>query len=125
MHFAVRPRGRLFGVLSAAVLGMSSFSAAAVPVATNVVMHPMVSDYQFISATTPTEAQCASVGRRCFTPQSTQAAYNVDPLYAAGMDGRGHHDRDRRLLRQRHDGPRPARLRPGVRPASRCAARRA
>ena len=56
MHFAVRPRRRLFSVLSAAALGMSSFSAAAVPVATNVVMHPTVSDYQFITATTPTEA---------------------------------------------------------------------
>jgi subtilase family serine protease len=37
----------------------------------------------------PTQAQCASVGRRCFTPQAIRAAYNLGPLYAAGYDGRG------------------------------------
>jgi excinuclease UvrABC helicase subunit UvrB len=78
MHFAVRPRRRLFSVLSAAALGMSSFSAAAVTVATNVVMHPMVSDYQFISAATPTEADCEAVARTCYTPQAIQSAYNVE-----------------------------------------------
>ena len=57
-------------------------------------------------------------GRRCFTPQATRAAYNVGPLYASGFDGRGMTIADRRLLRQRHDGARPARLRPGVRAAA-------
>ncbi|MDQ0279144.1 subtilase family serine protease [Arthrobacter silviterrae] len=54
-------------------------------------VHPAVSDFVQInsSATPPTEAQCNSVGRRCFTPQSTRAAYNVGPLYAAGNDGTG------------------------------------
>ncbi|HET6940504.1 MAG TPA: S53 family peptidase [Nocardioides sp.] len=53
--------------------------------------HPNVSDYAQVSAseTPPTQAQCNSVGRRCFTPQSTRAAYNINPLYAAGHDGRG------------------------------------
>ena len=41
------------------------------------------------SETPPTQAQCNSVGRRCFTPQSTRASYNLNPLYAAGIDGRG------------------------------------
>ncbi|HEY6886577.1 MAG TPA: S53 family peptidase [Solirubrobacter sp.] len=52
---------------------------------------PQVSDYVQItgSVTPPTEAQCESVGRRCFTPQAVQSAYNVSPLYAAGFDGRG------------------------------------
>ena len=55
---------------------------------------PMVSldnDYvQLTSSTTPpTEAQCISVGRTCFTPQSTRAAYNIDPLYQSGTDGTG------------------------------------
>lgn len=39
--------------------------------------------------TPPTAAQCASAGRRCFSPQGIQAAYNLGPLYAGGNDGRG------------------------------------
>jgi len=78
-----------------AALGLAALSASAVSptaaVARGVVMHPTVSDYVQVSASTtpPTEAQCFSVGRRCFTPQSTRAAYNVGPLYADGIDGRG------------------------------------
>jgi subtilase family serine protease len=53
------------------------------------VPHPTVSDYQFIKATTPTQADCAAVGRTCFTPQAIQSAYNVGPLHAAGWNGRG------------------------------------
>jgi subtilase family serine protease len=51
---------------------------------------PAVSDYVQVSAseTPPTEGQCYSAGRRCFTPQSTRAAYNVDGL-PSGVDGRG------------------------------------
>jgi subtilase family serine protease len=54
-------------------------------------MHPTVSDYVQISTseTPPTEADCMSVGRRCFTPQSTRASYNVQPLYDQGFDGAG------------------------------------
>jgi subtilase family serine protease len=53
--------------------------------------HPVWNDAQLISSSTtpPTEAQCFSAGRRCFTPQSLQAAYDVGPLYAAHLDGRG------------------------------------
>jgi subtilase family serine protease len=56
-----------------------------------VVMHPTVAEYQLISTSTtpPTEAQCLSVNRTCFTPQAIQAAYNLGPLYMAGKDGRG------------------------------------
>jgi hypothetical protein len=52
---------------------------------------PRVSDYvQLTTAETPpTQAQCNSAGRRCFTPQSTRASYNLNSLYAAGIDGRG------------------------------------
>jgi subtilase family serine protease len=51
----------------------------------------MYSDAQLISASTtpPTEAQCESVGRRCFSPQSLQGAYNLAPLYASGLTGAG------------------------------------
>ena len=52
---------------------------------------PTVSDYQFLSASEvpPTEANCFSVGRRCFTPTSMRNSYNVGPLYAAGHTGQG------------------------------------
>jgi subtilase family serine protease len=55
------------------------------------VPHATVSDYQQISKseTPPTQAQCNSVGRRCFSPQAIQAAYNLAPLYAGGKDGTG------------------------------------
>lgn len=55
------------------------------------IIAPAFSDIQFISAgtTPPTEAQCFSVGRRCFTPQAIRASYNINPLYAGGFDGHG------------------------------------
>jgi subtilase family serine protease len=54
-------------------------------------VHPTVAEYAQISSseTPPTEAQCESVGRRCFTPQSTRSAYNLAPLYDQGIDGTG------------------------------------
>src|SRR5437764_12947625 len=50
-----------------------------------------VSEYAQISnsGTRPTQAQCISVGRRCFSPQAIQASYNLAPLYAGGEDGSG------------------------------------
>ncbi|HEY3541983.1 MAG TPA: S53 family peptidase [Gaiellaceae bacterium] len=75
------------GAATAAVtVGMGRGHTAAAPVP-----HPIVSDYAQVSASTtpPTEAQCFSVGRRCFTPASTRAAYNLNPLYLNGLDGRG------------------------------------
>jgi subtilase family serine protease len=70
----------------AALGGGTGTHAAAGPVP-----KPTLSDYAQLSASTtpPTEAQCFSVGRRCFTPQSTRAAYNLAPLYSQGLDGRG------------------------------------
>jgi subtilase family serine protease len=52
---------------------------------------PTVSDYQWLtgSQTPPTEANCFSVGRRCFTPTSMRNSYNLGPLYAAGKEGQG------------------------------------
>jgi subtilase family serine protease len=54
-------------------------------------MYPTVAEYAFISGSTmpPSEAQCQSVGRRCFTPQAIQAAYNLGPLYAQQLNGKG------------------------------------
>jgi subtilase family serine protease len=70
--------------LVALLAGHASASAAPVP-------HPTVSDWQLISSseTPPSEAQCESVGRTCFTPQAIQSAYNLGPLYDQHFDGRG------------------------------------
>lgn len=53
--------------------------------------HPLYSDALLITSSTvpPTEGQCESVGRRCFTPQSVQSAYDLAPLYAQGLNGAG------------------------------------
>ncbi len=53
--------------------------------------HPLYSDALLITSgtTPPSETQCESVGRRCFTPQSVQSAYNLAPLYAQGLNGAG------------------------------------
>ena len=54
-------------------------------------IHPTVSDYAQVSTSEvpPTQAQCNSVGRRCFSPQAIQSAYDVAPLYAEGVTGQG------------------------------------
>jgi subtilase family serine protease len=54
-------------------------------------VHPQVSDaVQMVSGTTPpTQGACVAVGRRCFTPASMQASYNLGPLLSAGKDGSG------------------------------------
>ena len=72
--------------LIVALVGGHGGAASALPTP-----QPQVSDYAQISSsvTPPTEAQCFSAGRRCFTPQSIRAAYNVGPLYSQGFDGRG------------------------------------
>ena len=75
----------------AAVLGSVPVTGVAAIAATLPAVTPAVSDYAQVaaSATPPTQAQCNSVGRRCFNPASTHAAYNVGPLYSAGFDGHG------------------------------------
>ena len=84
---------RVTGAVFALTLGALSLVAATTTPAParSVLMHPTVSDYFQVSSseTPPTQADCMSVGRRCFTPQSTRAAYNVNPLYANGYDGSG------------------------------------
>jgi subtilase family serine protease len=74
------------GLLGVGVAGSSGVLASAVPVPV-----PAVSEYQFLSASTtqPSQADCASVGRRCFTPTSMQNSYNLRPLLAAGQEGQG------------------------------------
>jgi len=81
----------------AAVAGAGAAAAAATTVGAGgslgaaVVFHPTVAEWQQMttSTTPPTEAQCQSVGRRCFTPQAIQSAYNLGPLYSHGLNGAG------------------------------------
>ncbi len=74
------------GFMGFALAGSPGLVASALPAPV-----PAVSEYQFLSASTtpPGEADCFSVGRRCFTPASMQASYNLPPLYKAGDNGQG------------------------------------
>jgi subtilase family serine protease len=86
-------RRRLTGLALAAGLGVLALTGAGGGGArlATAVIHPTVAEYYQVSASTtpPTQAQCASVGRRCFAPQAIQAAYNLGPLYAASLNGSG------------------------------------
>jgi subtilase family serine protease len=90
----VTGRGALRRLSVPAGLGLVALGsiggAGGSPVA-HAVFHPTVAEYTQLttSTTPPTEAQCASVGRRCFSPQDVQAAYNLGPLYTNGFNGRG------------------------------------
>jgi subtilase family serine protease len=79
----------LVGVLAGVAALTGSAGGAGKAKAAYPAPHPTVTDYQFIKATTPTEADCEAVGRTCFTPQAIQSAYNLGPLYAAGNKGQG------------------------------------
>src|SRR5258706_12442325 len=58
---------------------------------TGTVFMPAVAEWEFLSAsaTPPTEAQCYSAGRRCFTPSSMANSYNYAVLHAIGNQGQG------------------------------------
>ena len=75
------------GLITAAGLGGGSAKSGVVPV----VFHPTVAEYyqETTDATPPTEAQCQAEGRRCFTPQAIQSAYNLGPLYQDNLNGAG------------------------------------
>lgn len=58
---------------------------------TGTVFSPAVAEWNFLTAsvTPPTEAQCYSVGRRCFAPASMANSYNYADLHALGKKGQG------------------------------------
>src|SRR4051794_36693861 len=82
---------RLSTALALLSFGVAPIAQTASAVAGMSSIRPAVSDYVQLSTsdTPPTQAQCASVGRRCFSPQAVRAAYNLQPLYDAGNDGTG------------------------------------
>jgi subtilase family serine protease len=81
----------------AIVLSVAAVSAASAlfagPAATSVgaVIHPTISDWQFLSAGTspPSQSACNAVGRRCFDPAAMANSYNYAGLLAAGDEGQG------------------------------------
>jgi subtilase family serine protease len=83
--------GTMTGALTAVVCAFTAAAGEGAKMPAQPLPQPMFSDAQQIStsATPPTEAQCETVGRRCFNPQSTQASYNLAPLYASGLNGAG------------------------------------
>jgi subtilase family serine protease len=85
MRLASRITPILFLLMSG--LNFGSMSQASV----GSLFHPAVAEWEFLSAsaTPPTEAQCYSAGRRCFTPQSMANSYNYASLLAAGNGGQG------------------------------------
>ena len=86
--------GALVALLAAAAVlylllaagGAASRSAPALPVP-----QPLFTDATQLttSTTPPTQAQCFSAHRRCFTPQGIAAAYDLGPLWDHGLNGSG------------------------------------
>src|SRR5712691_3152422 len=76
----------LAGSIAALAAFSSATHASALPTP-----HPTLDSFQQLSTSTtpPTEAQCIALHITCFTPQAIQSAYNVGPLYAQGLNGRG------------------------------------
>src|SRR5512136_2986542 len=82
----------LFALAALAVSGVTLGSTTQTPSnATSPAFLPAVAEWQFISdgTTPPTEAQCYSAGRRCFTPQAMANSYNYASLLAGGNQGQG------------------------------------
>ena len=91
---AKSPARRLLIAATAAAAGAAfalSGSASAGSAAAYPAVHPIAQDGVQVAtgAVAPTQAACAAVGRRCFTPTSMQNSYDLGPLLAAGYDGRG------------------------------------
>ena len=82
---------RIVAAMGGGVLAVSGVAFPLPALAGAVLLHPTVAEYTQLtsSATPPTEAQCLSVGRTCFNPHSTRSAYNLQPLYDAGLTGKG------------------------------------
>jgi len=82
----------LLGVSTLGFVTLTSSGAnGASAAATNAAFEPAIAEWQFVSASTtpPTEAQCYSAGRRCFTPASMANSYSYASLLAAGNQGQG------------------------------------
>src|SRR5215469_5872053 len=92
-----RPKFRLAGRPGAVVAACAAVALWGAPAGSQALSAslptpvPAVSDYQLLTASTtpPSEQDCFSVGRRCFTPFAMQNSYNLAPLYALGDEVQG------------------------------------
>lgn len=90
---------RILGLLLFALMlstgGAAPWLGPNVPSAVQpIVFHPTWTtwnDIELVSLgeTPPTQAQCAAINRRCFSPQAEQNSYNLTPLLNAGHQGQG------------------------------------
>jgi hypothetical protein len=81
----------LAGLLALVALQQSTPVSKTPLESTAPVFRPTVAEWEMLSTsvTPPTESQCYSVGRRCFTPQSMANSYNYAVLHALGNWGQG------------------------------------
>lgn len=70
----------VLGLATAPATSASSIGALTAPI-------PKTALHHF--AAPPTQAECATIGLSCYTPQQMQKAYDMGPLYAKGETGRG------------------------------------
>jgi subtilase family serine protease len=91
----ISPPRRLLAVVTALAVGvaiavMASQSSAGGASSAPALRHQANDSQQVATGLTPpTQAACAAVGRRCFTPASMQASYDLGPLLSGGHDGTG------------------------------------
>jgi subtilase family serine protease len=92
MRFSLRRAAQRLAAVGAAGLAALAPIGSSPAISTlSAIPRPLVSDFEFLagSETPPTEAQCASRGRRCFDPLAIQRSYDLTSLYAANHDGAG------------------------------------
>ncbi len=87
----VRSMIRQIALLALGVATLVPVALVSPAVAANPLVHPLVSDWQFLSssATPPSQTACNAVGRRCFNPTAMHNSYNYATLLAAGNEGQG------------------------------------
>ena len=87
---SIRALARRLAPVGIAAVTMGSMAFGAPPVQ-GLTMHPLIDDFDFLGSgeTPPAVDVCHSRGRRCFAPQAIQAAYDLGPLYANGLTGKG------------------------------------
>ena len=80
--------------LGRSVAGVALVALVTQPIAMGAaaaVIRPSIADFQLVgtSTTPPTQAECASVARRCFNPLSINNSYNEGTLFTEGLTGTG------------------------------------
>ncbi len=81
---------RLAAVAAASLAALAPGVSSPVVSSLVAIPRPVISNVEFLTSgeTPPSEAQCASRGRRCFDPLAIQRSYDLTPLYASA-DGAG------------------------------------